>query len=72
MKDHGDKCYKMRLEGDDFETEVSYKETYIKNMIQVAQEIKIALTRDLFDSIEVQVMENAAYLSQNAINLNNS
>ena len=58
MRDHDNKCYtgKSRVE-------VSFKETYIKNLIDITNDIKLAITRDLFDSLEVQVIEDATYLT---------
>jgi hypothetical protein len=65
MRDNGDKCYKIYRTGDDFETEVSFKEIYINFLMEVVNEIKIAINRDLFDSLQIQVKADSAKVSQN-------
>ena len=48
--------------------EISFKETYIKSLMEITREVKVSLTEDLFDSLEVQVKENASDLSSNSLN----
>jgi hypothetical protein len=57
MRDNGNKCYLIKGE------EISYKATYVKYMMQVVNEIKGSITRDLFDSIQIEVKEDASYKS---------
>ena len=33
--------------------EISFKETYIKSLMEITREVKVSLTEDLFDSLEV-------------------
>lgn len=65
MHDNGNKCFRLEKE------EISYKATFIKYMKEIVNEIKESITRDLFDSIQIEVKEDN-YVGQNVINLNSS
>ena len=65
MRDHDNKCYT----GQD-NVEISYKKTYIQNLVEITSDVKLAITRELFDALEVQVIEDASYRTQNVVNIN--